>query len=147
MRKMEDSQKTYPVSYSDSEIKGEIDSLSRRLQSYKRTDILDDLIKDAVIFNLGYNELQNRENRRHSNYMLVLAFVSGFVAIASFVVAWLAYKSTEVNTAWQDQQTRALSEIRNGIATLKEGQAKPTQKNKKKETRQAAPNNVVEPTR
>lgn len=138
---MGDSHKTYPVSYSDDEIKGEIDRLSRQIQNYKKTDILDDLIKDAVIFNLGYRELQNRENRRHSNYILVLSLLSAFVAVASLLVAWSAYKSSEANTQWQDQQIRTLGEIRNGIAGLKEAQTKPTQKNRQK----LAPNKPLQP--
>jgi hypothetical protein len=139
--------KPYPVAFSETEIKDELTNLSNRIQTYDtRADVIDSLIKDAVRFNLGYSEFQHRENKRLSRKMLWLSIASVLVAIASFCVAWVAYQSGEVNSRWQDQQIRLLSEIRNGIADIKESQTKPIQMKRQKGSKQPAPNKALQPT-
>ena len=120
-----DKQEIYPVAYSDADLKRQAAELSRRVASYDpNTGNGEDLIKDSVLFNVAYIELQNRESRRVSKFMVALAVASTFVALASLVVAWVTYKANDDNTKWQDQQLRVLTDISRTLESAKELQAK-----------------------
>ena len=107
-----DKQEIYPVAFSDADLKRQAAELSRRVTGYDpKTGNGEDLIKDSVLFNVAYIELQNRESRRVSKFMVGLTVASVFVALASFVVAWVTYKANDDNTKWQDQQLRVLTDI------------------------------------
>ena len=110
--------KIYPMSYSDVEIKTELERLAKQVQTYP-TNNLDDLVKDSVLFNLGYNELQVRENHRHSLLMLVISIASVFIALASLVVAYGANQSVDINNQRQEKNILVLEDLKTEISVLK----------------------------
>jgi len=73
--------RTYPVDYSDQDLRTELRDLSARIAAYSNAKLLDDLIKDAVRFNLGYSELQNRQVRTYSTWALGIGVASLLVAL------------------------------------------------------------------
>ena len=120
-----DKQEIYPVAFSDADLKRQAAELSRRVTGYDpNTGNGEDLIKDSVLFNVAYIELQNRESRRVSKFMVGLTVASVFVALASLVVAWVTYKANDDNTKWQDKQLRVLTDISRTLESANDLQAK-----------------------
>ena len=117
--------KIYPVEYSNDELKQKAAELSSRVIGYDpKAGNGEDLIKDSVLFNVAYIELQNRDNNRVSRIILWLTCVSALVAIASTAVAWFSYKASEENTRWQDQQIQAVSSMSHLLESINENQLK-----------------------
>ena len=120
-----DENNIYPVAYSDSELTREAAELSKRVAAYDpRTGNGEDLIKDSVLFNVTYIELQNRKAHRVSRLMIWLTCLSAVVAAASLLVAWFAFETTRAGDKWQDQHIRLLGEISTHLSTMKELQQK-----------------------
>jgi hypothetical protein len=76
-----------------------------------RTDNFENLIRDSVLFNVTYIELQNRASRKSSYQMILLTWVSAFIAVASLIIAGLSYVATESNNEWQQKQLKLLKTI------------------------------------
>ena len=124
-----DQHKIYPVAYSDAELTREAATLSKRVTAYDpRTGNGEDLIKDSVLFNVTYIELQNRKAQRVSRLMIWLACLSAIVAAASLLVAWFAYETARAGDKWQEQHIRMLGEITTHLSTMKELQQKAAMK-------------------
>ncbi len=86
------SQRVYPTDYSAKEIRAELSTLSSRITGYDaRSGLTDDLIKDAVRFTLGSNELEHRAGWR----IAVISLAFAIVATVATVAAFLSAKSAE----------------------------------------------------
>ncbi len=120
-----DQHKIYPIEYSDMELTHEAAELSKRVTAYDiHAGNAEDLIKDSVLFNVAYIELQNRKAQRVSRLMVWLSCLSAAVAAASLLVAWFAYDATQAGDKWQGQQIRMLGEISTHLSAIKELQQK-----------------------
>ena len=114
-----DELRIYPVAYSDVELAREAAELSKRVTAYDRHGgNAEDLIKDSVLFNITYIELQNRKAQRVSKLMIWLTCLSAAVALASLLVAWFAYETTRASDKWQDEHIRLLGEISKNLSLL-----------------------------
>ena len=108
--------KIYPVDATEAELRQRAAELSARVLAYSsRGGNAEDLIKDSVLFNITYIELQNRASEKATRQMVWLSWISAFVALASFVVAALAYQSTMAADEWQAEQLKAFKSIAAGI--------------------------------
>ena len=114
-----DQPRIYPTGYSDADLAREAAELSRRVTAYDpRSGNGEDLIKDSVLFNVTYIELQNRTAHRVSRLMTWLTCLSAAVAAASLLVAWFAYETARAGDKWQEQQIRTLVEISTHLSTM-----------------------------
>ncbi len=117
---------TYPVDYSDQDLRTELRDLSARIAAYSNAKLLDDLIKDAVRFNLGYSELQNRQVKTYSTWALRIGVASLLVALAAFV---LGYAQARASARAADRQVQTVEiftrrllsadSLRSEVATLR----------------------------
>jgi hypothetical protein len=104
--------KTYPVDHTNDELNARAAELSQRILAYDRkTGNAEDLIKDSVLFNVTYIELQNRVAGRATGQMVLLTWASAFVAVASLGVAWLSYTAAQSGDEWQAKQLKLLAII------------------------------------
>ena len=135
-----DELRIYPVAYSDMELAREAAELSKRVTAYNpRTGNGEDLIKDSVLFNITYIELQNRKAQRVSKLMVWLTCLSAAVALASLLVAWFAYETTRASDKWQDEHIRLLGEISKNLSLMKDSQQKVVAKPPKSSPASAKP--------
>jgi hypothetical protein len=83
---------SYPHEYSSDQIRSELSALSSKIDQYNaRGGLIDDLLKDAVRFTLGSNELQHREGRVVARLSIAIAVI----ATAATVVSCFSAKSSE----------------------------------------------------
>ena len=102
----------FPVDHTAADLRQRAAELSDRILKYDhRSGNGEDLIKDSVLFNVTYIELQNRAAGRATGQMVVLTWVSAFVAAASLAVAWLSYNATRSGDEWQSRQLDLLKTI------------------------------------
>jgi hypothetical protein len=112
---------TFPVDYTDSELSQRAADLSARVVDYNtKTGNGEELIRDSVLFNVTYIELQNRKASRATGQMVWLTWASASVAIASLAVAWLAYDAGRSADTWQEKQLLLLKQIATDVATAKQ---------------------------
>src|SRR5438105_9845321 len=122
------------------ELAREAAELSKRVTAYNpRTGNGEDLIKDSVLFNITYIELQNRKAQRVSKLMVWLTCLSAAVALASLLVAWFAYETTRASDKWQDEHIRLLGEISKNLSLMKDSQQKVVAKPPKSSPASAKP--------
>jgi outer membrane murein-binding lipoprotein Lpp len=82
----------YPNEYSSDQIRSELSTLSTKIDQYSaRGGLIDDLLKDAVRFTLGSNELQHREGRVVARISIGIALI----ATAATVVSCFSAKTSE----------------------------------------------------
>lgn len=110
----------YPVDHSNEELQQRAAELSQRILAYdSKTGNGEHLIKDSVLFNVTYIELQNRAANRATRQMVFLTCASAVVAAASLMVAWLSYAATSSGDKWQREQLELLKAIaENGKPTI-----------------------------
>jgi hypothetical protein len=102
----------YPVDHTNDELKNRAAELSQRILDYDhKTGNAENLIKDSVLFNVTYIELQNRAANQATRQMVFLTWASAVVAAASLVVAWLSYEATRSGDEWQGKQLQLLKTI------------------------------------
>ena len=102
----------YPVDHTNDELRTRASELSQRILAYNpKTGNAENLIKDSVLFNVTYIELQNRAASRATRQMVYLTWASAVVAAASLVVAWLSYEATRSGDDWQSKQLELLKVI------------------------------------
>ena len=82
--------RVYPSDFTDAEIREHIAAVSANMQLPDAYPIIDDLVRQAVLFNLGYAELQNRQLDRLNRKIYRLTLASVAVAVASLVAAIVA---------------------------------------------------------
>jgi hypothetical protein len=117
------SQKVFPIEHSDTELENRAADLSRRIVEYDhKTGNGEELIKDSVLFNATYIELQNRKASRVSTLMTRLTWASACVAVVSLLVAWLSYDATRSADKWQEQQLSLLTQIANELSAVRKAQ-------------------------
>jgi predicted PurR-regulated permease PerM len=105
-------QKTFPMEYSESELLLEAADLSKRIVGYdSKGGNAEHLMKDSVLFNVTYIELQNRKASRTSLQMMRLTLVSLLVALISLLVAWLSYDASQSADKWQEKQIALLNQV------------------------------------
>ena len=104
--------KIYPVHHTDDDLRKNAEELSTRILAHNhRTDNFENLIRDSVLFNVTYIELQNRASKKVTQLMVILTWVSALIAIASLVVAGLSYEATRSGDEWQRKQLELLKII------------------------------------
>lgn len=117
---MDMPEKTYPLDFSDSDLESRAADLSKFIVEYKsQGGNGEDLIRNSVIFNATYIELQNRKTSRATVQMVRLTWASAAVAFASLIVAWLSFSGGNETEKWQAQQIKLLEKMSNDIAELK----------------------------
>src|SRR2546422_222240 len=101
-------QRTYPTDHSAKDIRSALSTLSSRIADYDaRGGLIDDLIKDAVRFTLGSNELEHRAGWRIAVISLVVAVVATAATVAAFLSAQSAERIYQAQlTALQVLNTR-----------------------------------------
>ena len=102
----------YPLDHTADDLRKKAAELSQRILAYDpKTGNAENLIKDSVLFNVTYIELQNRATARATKLMVYLAWASAVVAAASLAVAWLSYQATRSGDQWQSKQLELLKVI------------------------------------
>lgn len=105
------NQKTYPVDWKDKEIRNELKNISGRIQEYSAEthgELAENLIKDAVRFNFGYAELQNRK----SNWVSWLAIAISIMSLGFSVVI---YSTQSYSQKIQNNALSILSSIQDSL--------------------------------
>ena len=90
--------KNYPADWKDKEIKGELKTLSDRINKYKAGEPdypTENLIHDTFKYNLGHTELQNRKANRISFLVALIAIVTFAVATETAWLGYVIYKTGE----------------------------------------------------
>lgn len=109
--------KIYPLHHSDEELKAKAAELSAQISAHNHSsDNFENLIRDSVLFNVTYIELQSREAKKVTRLMTTLTWVSAIVAVASLLVAWLSYSATSSGDKWQQRELELLKLIAENTA-------------------------------
>ncbi len=124
-----DEPKIDPVAYSDAELTGRAAELSKRIAAHDpRTGNGADLVKDSVLLNAAYVELQDRKNSRIARRMAWLTALSAAAVAAALLASWLAYQAIGEVGKLQDEQRRLLRETPRKAAPAREDPPKAAKK-------------------
>ena|SRR5438128_11031884 len=101
---------------SKAQLRSRLEELNQKIQGYTQSDILDDLIKDAVLFEHVSSELRDREVRK-------LTYLTLAVALASFLLAGVSLYDnyrTSLNAERRHAEVlRVEQEIQAGLRELR----------------------------
>lgn len=124
-----DEPKIDPVAYSDAELTGRAAEFSKRIAAHDpRTGNGADLVKDSVLLNAAYVELQDRKNSHIARRMAWLTALSAAAVAAALLASWLAYQAIGEVGKLQDEQRRLLRETPRKAAPAREDPPKAAKK-------------------
>ena len=79
------NEKIYPIHYSRTEIKIELEKMLTAIEKQTDSDSIDYLIKYAAKYQAGTNELNDRNSRILNIFLSIISIISLFVAIMSYI--------------------------------------------------------------